>query len=79
MNDIDEEYGGDTTFTDLGLTIKPTKNNGLFWRNILFENRTGDERTIHSGNKLKTNKIEKWAINCWVRINNDNINGVNYI
>jgi prolyl 4-hydroxylase len=71
LNDIPEDYGGSTTFPNLNVTVRPVKNRGLFWRNLMDDKITGDERNLHAGNPLLTNQTEKWAINCWIRRNND--------
>ena len=66
LNDIPQEYGGGTSFWHLNLTIYPIKNTALYFRN-LKDDGTGHEHTLHQGDPLLTDKIEKWAINSWIR------------
>jgi len=68
LNDIPKEYGGGTSFPKVNITIQPKKNSALFFRNLLpGSDIDGDDLTLHSGDMLLTDKIEKWAVNCWIR------------
>ena len=62
LNDIPKEYGGGTKFWELDLTIEPKKNSAVYFRNV-NKDGAGDTKTIHSGEVLLSDKVEKWAIN----------------
>ncbi|RKP23202.1 hypothetical protein SYNPS1DRAFT_24806 [Syncephalis pseudoplumigaleata] len=56
------EGGGNTTFFDVGLSIPPRKNDGIFWLNVTPEGLE-DKRTNHAGEPILAG--QKWAINIW--------------
>lgn len=58
------EEGGETTFDELGLKVKPVKGAALFWHNVK-ESGEPDPLTLHCGKPvLKGSKI---ALTCWIR------------
>ena len=68
LNDIPKEYGATTNFPNLGIKVQPKKNSALFFKNLMKGSMTeGNPKTLHSGEPLLTDKIEKWAVNCWIR------------
>ena len=50
LTDVDE--GGDTVFSSLGKSVKPSKGTALMWRNM-FANGTCDSRTMHLSRPVK--------------------------
>ena len=68
LNDIPKRYGGGTSFPKINTTIIPGKNKALFWNNLLEDGKSGNRMTLHSGNPLLTDKIEKFAINVWIKV-----------
>jgi len=76
LNDIPEKYGAATGFPNLNLQFQPKKNAIIFFYNLQKRGYAktdiytpGDKRTLHSGNPLLSNRIEKWAVNSWIRVN----------
>ena len=73
LNDVPKKYGGGTSFYHLNITITPVKNSVLYWNNLKDNGtgkKVGNKKTLHQGNTLFTDEIEKYAINSWIR-NND--------
>ena len=68
LNDVPKAYGGGTSFWHLNRTIQPVKNCAVYFRN-LHANHTGDAKTMHQGDPLETDEIDKWAVNSWIRLN----------
>lgn len=68
LYDIPENYGGETAFWHLKTIIQPVKNSAVLFNNLMKNRKTGHQKTLHFGEKLLTHKLEKWAINCWVRL-----------
>lgn len=63
LNDMEEEDGGATLFTDLGLMCIPEQGSGLFWWN-----QRGDKlltKTKHCGAPVQ--KGTKYGMNIWIR------------
>jgi len=63
LNDLEEDAGGETEFTELGIKCIPDKGCALFWWN-----QFGDSlllETAHRGCKVK--KGVKYGLNIWVR------------
>ena len=65
LNDVPKEYGGGTSFPRLRINNQPVKNAALYFKN-LYQNGTGHPDTLHAGNPLETDSIEKFAINSWI-------------
>ncbi|PIO76455.1 tetratricopeptide repeat protein [Teladorsagia circumcincta] len=56
-------YGGGTVFTDVKSSVLPTKNDALFWYNLL-KTGDGDTRTRHAACPVLLGV--KWVTNKWV-------------
>lgn len=57
------EEGGETQFTEIGITQKPIKGAAVYWSNLT--DGVPDVRTMHCGKPVL--KGEKWLITCWIR------------
>ncbi|KAF7633076.1 Fe2OG dioxygenase domain-containing protein [Meloidogyne graminicola] len=57
------EKGGYTAFIDLEIIVKPTKNDAVFWYNLLRSGK-GDLRTKHAACPVLIG--EKWVSNSWI-------------
>uniref|UniRef100_A0A0R3RL89 Fe2OG dioxygenase domain-containing protein n=1 Tax=Elaeophora elaphi TaxID=1147741 RepID=A0A0R3RL89_9BILA len=57
------EAGGATVFTHVKTAVLPTKNDALFWYNLL-RSGTGDLRTRHAACPVLTGS--KWVANKWI-------------
>ncbi|KAL4003076.1 Prolyl 4-Hydroxylase alpha-subunit N-terminal region family protein [Acanthocheilonema viteae] len=57
------ESGGATVFTDVKTTVMPSKNDALFWYNLL-RSGAGDLRTRHAACPVLTGT--KWVSNKWI-------------
>ncbi len=66
LNDVPKEFGGGTSFLHLNLTVAPLKNAACYFRD-LHPNGAGNELTLHSGDVVLTDKVEKWIITSWIR------------
>jgi cytochrome c551/c552 len=63
----DVEEGGETSFPDLQLTIKPKKGKAVLWPNTLSENpMRKDTRMTHEAKPVKAGV--KYAANVWVHL-----------
>ena len=63
LNDVEE--GGETAFTDLGISVKPKKGRALIWPSVLNEDPdTSDLRTYHEAKAVVKGK--KFAANHWI-------------
>ena len=72
LNDVPKKYGGGTSFIHLGFTVAPVKNSVLYWNNLKVDStgkKIGNKKTLHQGNTLLTDEIEKYAINSWISTN----------
>ena len=58
------EAGGETVFTEIGLSLPPVKGMGVFWHN-LHRNGTGNDNTRHASCPVIVGS--KWVANKWVR------------
>ncbi|KAK6051676.1 oxidoreductase, 2OG-Fe(II) oxygenase family protein [Cooperia oncophora] len=56
-------HGGATVFTDIKSTVMPTKNDALFWYNLLKQG-DGDVRTRHAACPVLVGV--KWVSNKWI-------------
>ena len=68
LNTIPKQYGGGTSFKYLNITVNPIKNNALYFHN-LHQNGTGHNMTLHAGDELLSDEVQKWVINSWTREN----------
>uniref|UniRef100_A0A1I8BIP4 Fe2OG dioxygenase domain-containing protein n=1 Tax=Meloidogyne hapla TaxID=6305 RepID=A0A1I8BIP4_MELHA len=59
------ERGGYTVFNNVKTFVKPTKNDALFWYNLL-RNGDGDFRTRHAACPVLLG--EKWVSNSWIHV-----------
>lgn len=57
------EEGGGTAFTELKTTVMPSRNDALFWYNLLRSGE-GDLRTRHAACPVLTGI--KWVSNKWI-------------
>ena len=63
LNDVED--GGETSFNNIGIKVKPKKGMAIFWSNLSKDN--GDEFcSLHEA--LPVIKGEKWALTIWSRI-----------
>lgn len=62
LNDVEE--GGETTFPDLGIVVKPVKGSAVYFE-YFYSNQAINERTLHSGEPVI--RGEKWVATQWVR------------
>ena len=60
------EKGGETSFSEAGIKVKPKRGKGILWRNTLRDGSgITNINSMHAG--LPPIKGEKWAMNLWVR------------
>ena len=72
LNTIPKKYGGFTKFINLGIKVQPVKGMAVYFRNIEKDGKVNVD-TFHSGWRMfdnKDNKLEKWALNVWIRQKN---------
>ena len=63
LNDVEE--GGETSFPELGISVKPKRGNALLWPSVLDEDPLEkDPRTDHEAKEVI--KGVKFAANAWV-------------
>eukprot|EP00746_Dinoflagellata_sp_MGD_P163186 gnl/MRDRNA2_/MRDRNA2_91092_c0_seq1.p1 gnl/MRDRNA2_/MRDRNA2_91092_c0~~gnl/MRDRNA2_/MRDRNA2_91092_c0_seq1.p1 ORF type:complete len:483 (-),score=85.60 gnl/MRDRNA2_/MRDRNA2_91092_c0_seq1:41-1489(-) len=62
LNDLEDEEGGETMFTNLGVQIKPRKGCAVMWSN-LDEDGKQDDRMIHRG--VAPLSGVKYGVNCF--------------
>lgn len=60
------ESGGETTFDNIGESLRLKNNQCIYWKNIDEEYNVIPE-SLHSGKSPKIG--EKWILTCWVRQN----------
>ena len=67
LNNVSEEDGGQTEFTDINLSVQPTLGNAIVWYNCAArgDNVVCDNKTKHAGRPPKHG--EKFGLNCWAR------------
>lgn len=67
LNDVPENYGGQTEFTSIGLSVQPKCGNALVWFNCSArgESVVCDTSTRHAG--MPPTDGEKYGLNCWAR------------
>lgn len=66
LNDVAPSDGGITFFPRLNIRVQPEMGSALYFRNLDM-NGNPDPRTLHAGESILNPKIEKWAINIWIR------------
>jgi len=66
LNTLDEEDGGETEFTKLGIKSRPKKGDAIFFLNQDLETGEMIPETEHQGNPVLTDKT-KYGINIWCR------------
>lgn len=70
LNTIPEGYGGETYFTQAGMSVRPEMGKACMWANMLFstDGRSSklDDTTIHEG-RTPVAPYEKWIATIWVR------------
>jgi prolyl 4-hydroxylase len=66
LNDVKPGDGGLTFFPRLNIRIQPERGSALYFRNVDM-NGNPDPRTLHAGEEIINPKVEKWAINVWIR------------
>jgi prolyl 4-hydroxylase len=69
LNDLDEEEGGGTQFTNLGgLTVQPKRGRALLWPSVLDEDpHMKDRRTMHQALPVtKGSGAVKYGANAWI-------------
>lgn len=62
LNDV--EAGGETTFPNLNLAVKPEKGSAVYFE-YFYQNPQLNELTLHSGEPVK--RGEKWIATQWMR------------
>ncbi|MDQ8756191.1 2OG-Fe(II) oxygenase [Sphingosinicella sp. LHD-64] len=60
----DDYRGGETTFPELGLTVRGQAGDALIFHNVTWDGRP-DPRTLHAG--LPVAEGEKWLATRWIR------------
>lgn len=67
LNDVAEEHGGQTEFTDIKLSVQPTCGRALVWFNCAARGNSVscDEKTRHAGKPPMYGV--KYGLNCWAR------------
>ncbi len=66
LNDLGPDDGGLTFFPQLNIRVQPKRGTALYFRDLDREGNP-DPRTLHAGEAVLNPKIEKWAINVWIR------------
>ncbi len=69
LTTIPEELKGYTRFPNLGISVQPKRRNALYFEN-LRKDGTLLVSTMHDGGVLNPGKIEKFALNVWIRQRN---------
>lgn len=66
LNDLEDQDGGKTTFPKLDISVKPEQGMALYFRDA---NQFGqvDPLTLHGGDVIQRDNVEKWACNVWIR------------
>ena len=63
LNDVEE--GGNTSFPDIGVSVKPRKGSAVLWPSVLDEDPMAqDPRTEHTGEVVS--KGVKYGANAWI-------------
>ena len=62
LNDVEE--GGETTFPNLNISVRPKKGNAVYFE-YFYDEKELNEKTLHTGNPVV--KGEKWAATQWMR------------
>ena len=63
LNDVNE--GGETSFNNIGVKVKPKKGAAIFWRNINDSSDIVHPCALHEAIPVK--KGEKWGLTIWSR------------
>ncbi len=66
LNDLRPGEGGLTYFPNLNIRVKPKMGNALYFRDLDASGQP-DPRTLHAGEEVTNSKVEKWAVNIWIR------------
>jgi len=66
LNEVKEEHGGMTSFPALNMHVQPVMGAALYFDN-LHKNGEGHPKTLHGGEPIITDGVEKWACNIWIR------------
>ncbi len=66
LNDVAEKDGGATFFPDLNIRVQPKIKTALYFKQ-LDDNGHVQPLTLHGGEEIKNENIEKWACNIWIR------------
>ncbi len=68
LNEVKEEHGGMTLFPKLNVHIQPVKGAALYFNNLDKDGKV-NPLTLHGGEPILADGVEKWACNIWVRNN----------
>jgi prolyl 4-hydroxylase len=63
LNDVEE--GGETSFPDIGVSVKPNKGDVVVFHNCIDGTSDINPNSLHGGSPVL--KGEKWAVNLWFR------------
>jgi prolyl 4-hydroxylase len=63
LNDVEE--GGETSFPDIGVSVKPNKGDVVVFHNCIDGTSNINPNSLHGGSPVV--KGEKWAVNLWFR------------
>ena len=66
LNDVAPSDGGITFFPQLNIRVQPEMGSALYFRDLDIHGKP-DPRTLHAGEEIINPKVQKWAINVWVR------------
>lgn len=66
LNDLPDDAGGETSFTRLGVRVRPRRGRAVLWCNVDPRTSREDERTHHGGDPPR-HDATKWISNFWVR------------
>ncbi len=66
LNDVAPSDGGLTFFPQLNIRVQPERGAALYFRDLDMSGNP-DPRTLHAGETILNPKVEKWAINVWIR------------